>query len=58
MLPFWAQIKNLRTCHCEACKFVDSGQIDTILSDSERYDVGLPEHVKIMRNIYGFSYVA
>jgi hypothetical protein len=53
-LPFWAQIKNLRTRHREACKFVNSGRIDTILSDSERYDVRLPEYVKITRNIYFF----
>jgi hypothetical protein len=26
-----------------------------ILSDLERYDVGLPEYVEIMRNIYGFQ---
>jgi hypothetical protein len=54
-LPFWAQIKNLRTHHREAYKFVDSGQNDMILSDLERYDVGLPEYVKVMRNIYSFQ---
>ena len=54
-LPFWAQIKNLRTRHREAHKFVNSGRIDMILSDSKRYDVRLPEYVKIMRNIYSFQ---
>jgi len=47
MLPFWAQIKILRTRHRETCKFINSGQIDTILGDPERYDVELPEYVKI-----------
>ena len=51
-LPFWAQIKNLRTRHGKAYKFVSSGLNNIILSDLERYDVGLPEYVKIMRNIY------
>ena len=53
-LPFWAEIKNLRTRHREAYKFVNSGRNDMILSDLERYDVGLPEYVKIMRNVNGF----
>jgi hypothetical protein len=53
-LPFWAEIKNLRTRHREAYKFVNSGRNDMILSDLERYDVGLPEYVKFITNIYGF----
>jgi hypothetical protein len=53
-LPFWAEIKNLRTLHREAYRFVNSGRNDMILSDLERYDVGLPEYVKIMRNVNGF----
>ena len=47
--------KKIETHHREAYKFIKSEQIDTILSDSERYDVGLPEYVKIMRNIYSFQ---
>ena len=54
-LPFWAQIKNLRTRHGKAYNCVSSGWNNTILSDLERYDVGLPEYVKIMRNIHGFQ---
>jgi len=54
-LPFWAQIKNLRTRRHEACKFVKSRWIDMIFSNSERYNVGLQEYVKIMRNIYSFQ---
>jgi hypothetical protein len=53
-LPFWAKIKNLRTCRREAYKFVNSGRNDMILSDLERYDVGLLEYVNIMRNFNGF----
>jgi len=53
-LPFWAQIKNLRTRHCEVHNFVNSGRIDMNLSDPEGYDVGLPEYVKITRYTYGF----
>jgi len=55
MLPFWAQIKNLRTHHGKAYNCVSSGWNNTILSDLERCDVGLPEYVKIMRNIHGFQ---
>ena len=48
---FWAQIKNLRTGRCEACKFIKYGQIDMFLSDSKGYDVELLEYVKCMRKI-------
>jgi len=54
-LPFWAQIKNLRTRPGKAYKCVNSGQNNMILSNLERYNVGLPEYVKIMGNIYGFQ---
>ena len=50
-LPFWAQIKNLRTRSRKPHKFVSYGRINTILSDSERLDVGLPEYIKMLRNI-------
>jgi len=33
-LPFWAEIKNLRSRSCKAHKFFSSGRIDLILSDS------------------------
>ena len=44
--PFWAEIKNLRTCYCASYKFVSFGPTNTIVSDLERYDIGLPEYVK------------
>jgi len=47
MLPFWAQIKNLRTRRREPYKLVSSGRKDMILSDLKRYDEGLLENVKI-----------
>ena len=53
-LPFWAQIKNLRTRCREPHKLVNSGRKDMILGDLERYDVGLQACIKITRNIYGF----
>ena len=33
-LPFWAEIKKLRTRRREAYRFVSSGRIGTVLSDS------------------------
>ena len=46
-LPFWAQIKKLRT-HCrKPHKLVSSGHKDINLSDLKRYDEGLLEYVKI-----------
>jgi len=33
-LPFWAEIKNLRSRSRKAHKFFSSGRIDLILSDS------------------------
>jgi hypothetical protein len=49
-LPFWAQIKNLRT-HCrEPHKSTSSGRRNIIVSDLKRYDKGLPEYVKNQRN--------
>jgi len=47
MLPFWAQIKNLRTHCCEPYKLVSSGHKDMILSDLKRYNEGLLKNVKI-----------
>ena len=47
MLPFWAEIKNLRTHHCKPYKIANPGRINTIVSDLERYDIGLLEYVKI-----------
>jgi len=47
MRPFWAEIKNLRTRYCAPYKFVSFGPINTIVSDLERYDIGLPEYVKM-----------
>jgi hypothetical protein len=47
MLPFWAQIKILRTCRCKPYKLVSSGQKDMVLSDLKRYDKGLLEYVKM-----------
>jgi hypothetical protein len=46
-LPFWAQIKNLRTRRREPHKLVSSGRKDIILSDLKGYDEGLLEYVKI-----------
>jgi hypothetical protein len=46
-LPFWAQIKNLRTCRCEPHKLVSSSHKDIILSDLKGYDEGLLKYVKI-----------
>jgi len=46
-LPFWAEIKNLRTPHCKPHKIANPGRINTIVSDLERYDIGLLEYVKI-----------
>jgi len=45
--PFWAEIKNLRTRYCAPYKFVSFGPTNTIVSDLERYDIGLPEYVKM-----------
>ena len=47
MLPFWAQIKKLRTHHCKPHKLVSSGHRDINLSDLKRYDEGLLKYVKI-----------
>ena len=47
MRPFWAKIKNLRTRYCAPYKFVSFGPTNTIVSDLERYDIGLPEYVKM-----------
>jgi len=47
MWPFWAEIKNLRTRYCVPYKFVSFGPTNTIVSDLERYDIGLPEYVKM-----------
>jgi len=49
-LPFWAQIKNLRTCRRKPHKLVSSGHKDIISSDLERYNEGLLEYVKIKKN--------
>jgi hypothetical protein len=46
-LPFWAQIKNLRTRRREPHKLVSSGCKDIILSELKGYDEGLLEYVKI-----------
>ena len=45
--PFWAEIKNLRTCYCVPYKLVSFGPTNMIVSDLERYDIGLPEYVKM-----------
>ena len=45
--PFLAEIKNLRTRYCAPYKFVSFGPTNTIVSDLERYDIGLPEYVKM-----------
>jgi hypothetical protein len=45
-LPFWAQIKNLRTRCREPHKSTSSGRRNIIVSDLKRYDKGLPEYVK------------
>jgi hypothetical protein len=45
-LPFWAQIKNLRTRCREPHKSTSSGRKNIIVSDLKRYDKGLPEYVK------------
>jgi hypothetical protein len=44
---FWAEIKNLRTRYCAPYKFVSFGPTNTIVSNLERYDIGLPEYVKM-----------
>jgi hypothetical protein len=46
-LPFWAQIKNLRTRRREPHKLVSSGRKDIILSDLKGCNEGLLEYVKI-----------
>ena len=46
-LPFWAQIKKLRTRRRKPHKLVSSGRKDINLSDLKRYDEGLLEYVKI-----------
>jgi hypothetical protein len=46
-LPFWAQIKHLRTRRREPHKLVSSGCKDIILSELKGYDEGLLEYVKI-----------
>ena len=45
--PFWAEIKNLRTCYCVPYKLVSFGPTNMIVSDLERYDIGLPEYIKM-----------
>ena len=45
--PFWAEIKNLRTCYCAPYKLVSFSPTNMIVSDLERYDIGLPEYVKM-----------
>jgi len=45
-LPFWAQIKILRTGCCKPHKLASSGRRNIIVSDFKRYDEGLPEYVK------------
>ena len=45
-LPFWAEIKNLRTHRRKPHKLVISVRINIILSDLERYTKCLPEYVK------------
>jgi len=49
-LPFWAQIKNLRTRRRKPHKLVSSGRKDIISSDLERYNEGLLEYVKSKKN--------
>jgi hypothetical protein len=49
-LPFWAQIKNLRTRRRKSHKLVSSGRKTIILSGFKRYDEGLHRYVKIERN--------
>ena len=46
-LPFWAEIKNLRTHHHKPHKLVISSHINMILSDLERYTKGLPKYAEI-----------
>jgi hypothetical protein len=46
-LPFWAQIKKLRTRRRKPHKLVISGHKDINLNDLKRYDEGLLEYVKI-----------
>jgi hypothetical protein len=45
-LPFWDQIKKLRTRCRKPHTLVSSGRKYIILSDLERYDEGLLEYVK------------
>ena len=45
--PFWAEIKKLRTHYCALYKFVSFSSTNTIVSDLERYDIELPEYVKM-----------
>ena len=45
-LPFWAQIKILRTRCRKPHKLASSGHRNIILSDLKRYDKGLSEYVK------------
>ena len=47
ILPFWAQIKKLRTCHHKPHKLVCSGCKDINLGDLKWYDEGLLKYVKI-----------
>jgi hypothetical protein len=49
-LPFWDQIKKLRTRCRKPHTLVSSGRKYIILSDLERYDEGLLEYVKNQRN--------
>jgi len=50
-LPFWAQIKNLRTGCRKPHKLASSGRRNIIVSDFKRHDEGLPEYVKKIREI-------
>jgi hypothetical protein len=45
-LPFWAQIKNLRTRFRKPHKSAGSGRSNIVLSDLKRYDEGLLEICK------------
>ncbi len=45
-LPFWAQIKILRTRCRKPHKLASSGRRNIIVSDLKTYDEGLPEYVK------------
>ena len=47
--PFWAKIKNLRTRHCKPHKIANPGRINTIVSELERYDIGLLEYKEILK---------